>query len=150
MASQVWTKSDPAIEVGGVRYILNGPLDILADLDSGRPFFYDNKTADPDKRPPSMYKLQQNAYALNLILDNKPVSQYGLLYFNPDSYVICKSSTPRHGIFGDVRLFLEDVDTEAVINRLYEFSNIIKQNSLPEPAADCEFCEYVTRMDTFR
>lgn len=141
-----WVQSQPIAGPDGIACYIKGKFDAVLQFDDGTYGVIDFKTASPSDEKARMYGRQLHAYAYALenpheeALHLTPVTKLGLIFFEPDAF---EQQNLERQIFSGKVVWTEVVrDDELFMNFLAEVMGILKQDTPPQSAADCNWCKY--------
>ncbi len=132
---------------------IRGRFDVVIKFDDGSYGVIDCKTASPSDQKAEMYGRQLQAYAFALenpgngALTLSPVSKLGLIFFEPSAF---QQLDQEEQAFRGKAVWIEvERDDKRFIEFLREVVCVLEQDSPPESASACVWCQHRTRMKSF-
>jgi len=133
---------------------IKGKFDAVVEFDDGSYGVIDFKTAKASDGKAAMYGRQLHAYAYALenpgdgAMHLTPIKKLGLIFFTPDAFE--QESLERQIFSGKVIWIEVSRDDEAFTAFLNEVMQVLKEDTPPASAPDCNWCRYRTRMTDFK
>lgn len=133
---------------------ISGRFDIVVRFDDGTYGVIDFKTGSPKDEYNKLYSRQLHAYAYALenpalgAMGLSPVAKLGLLYFHPER---TKQDNLNQLLYESDIFWVEIRKNEKMFkNFIGDILSILESPSMPEPSPDCEWCNYVDRLNKTR
>lgn len=130
-----------------------GRFDIVVSFNDGTYGVIDFKTGSPKEESKELYSRQLHAYAYALenpdygALKLSPVSKLGLLYFYPEK---TKQENIEQLLYqANVQWIEIERDNEGFLDFLDEVMSVLESPVPPEPSPDCEWCNYLAKMEKY-
>jgi len=148
-----WVESKTLSSSDGHSCYIKGKFDAVLQFDDGSYGVIDFKTASPSDEKAEMYGRQLRAYAYALenpsadALHLTPVKKLGLIFFEPDAFE--QQSLERQIFSGKVKWIEVARDDGSFMKFIIEVMQVLKAETPPPSAADCNWCKYRERMKTF-
>ncbi len=132
---------------------IRGRFDFVIQFDDASYGVIDCKTASPSNEKTEMYARQLQAYVFALenpevdALHLSPISKLGLIFFEPTSF---EQASLERQFFQGKPVWIEVArDDQRFMEFLKEVMSVIDQDQAPEPAPNCDWCRYRTKMKNF-
>ncbi|MDP3920742.1 MAG: PD-(D/E)XK nuclease family protein [Candidatus Omnitrophota bacterium] len=149
-----WVQSRP-IPFPGTKdeCFIKGRFDVVVKFDDGSFGVIDFKTSRPTDSKAAMYgrQLQAYAYALENAAEGShslsPITKLGLLFFTPEGFE--QLDLTNQAFKGKLSWVEIKRDDEQFLQFLREVLKVASAEKAPEPAPDCNWCRYRSRMENF-
>lgn len=131
---------------------ISGRFDIVAEFDDKTYGVIDFKTGSPKDENNNLYARQLQAYAYALenpapgALGLSPVLKLGLLYFPVKR--TRQEEIEKLLYEADIQWFEVKRDDKEFLKFLNEAVKILSSPTMPEPASDCQWCNYIKDVTT--
>jgi hypothetical protein len=131
---------------------INGRFDIVISFDDGTYGVVDFKTSNPSRDSAWMYSRQLHAYAYALehpaprALALSPVTKLGLLYFYPSD--VSQDSIEKLFYGAEITWIEIDKDEQSFLKFINKAMDMLELPEAPEHSPDCQWCNYLGRMQS--
>ncbi len=129
---------------------ISGRFDIAIEFEDGTYGVIDFKTGNPKEEYFDLYGRQLHAYAYALenpasyALQLSPITKMGLLYFYPSK--VSQQSTDWLSYDAEIQWIEIDKNDQKFLKFIDDVLDLLESPALPHASANCQWCEYITRL----